>query len=143
MDEVHASLGSREPVFANNTAANRARNRRIEIFVAESQSAQPVQPVHPPQAVVERCNSYASQQVTGKTEEVVKDAGIGALGGAARLLVRSQAEVAALQREPVLVQLPAGPEEGSMGSMKTKKMMRGIRKHMLLVCARMVFRITY
>ena len=75
--------GSREPVFANNTAANRARNRRIEIFVAESQSAQPVQPAHPPQAVVERCNSYASQQVTGKTEEVVKDAGIGALGGAA------------------------------------------------------------
>jgi outer membrane protein OmpA-like peptidoglycan-associated protein len=72
--------GSREPVFANNTAANRARNRRIEIFVAESQSAQTGQP---PQAVVERCNSIASQQVTGKTEEVVKDAGIGALGGAA------------------------------------------------------------
>jgi outer membrane protein OmpA-like peptidoglycan-associated protein len=77
--------GSREPVFANNTAANRARNRRIEIFVAESQSAQPqsVQPVYPPQSVVERCNRYASQEVTGKTEEVVKDAGIGALGGAA------------------------------------------------------------
>lgn len=77
--------GSREPVFANNTAANRARNRRIEIFVAESQSAQPqsVQPVHPPQSVVERCNRYASQEVTGKTEEVVKGAGIGALGGAA------------------------------------------------------------
>jgi outer membrane protein OmpA-like peptidoglycan-associated protein len=75
--------GSREPIFANNTAANRARNRRIEIFVAESQSAQPVQPTQPPQSVVERCNRYASQQVTGKTEEVVKDAGIGALGGAA------------------------------------------------------------
>lgn len=76
--------GSREPIVANNTAANRARNRRIEIFVAESQqAAQPVQPAHPPQSVVERCNKYASQQVTGKTEEVVKDAGIGALGGAA------------------------------------------------------------
>lgn len=72
--------GSREPIFANNTPANRARNRRIEIFVAESQSAQPA---HPPQAVIERCNRYASEQVNSKTEEVVKDAGIGALLGAA------------------------------------------------------------
>lgn len=75
--------GSREPIFANNNAANRARNRRIEIFVAESQSAQSAQPVHPPQSVVDRCNRFASEQVTGKTEEVVKGAGIGALGGAA------------------------------------------------------------
>jgi len=27
--------GSREPLFANDTAANRAKNRRVEIFVAE------------------------------------------------------------------------------------------------------------
>lgn len=31
--------GSREPVVANDTAANRARNRRVEIFVAEPQAA--------------------------------------------------------------------------------------------------------
>jgi len=72
--------GSREPIFANNTSTNRARNRRIEIFVAELQSAQPA---HPPQSIVERCNRYASEQVNSKTEEVVKDAGIGALLGAA------------------------------------------------------------
>ena len=50
--------GSREPVAANNTEANRARNRRVEIFVAEPQATaqapqpaqqQPVtgQPVYP------------------------------------------------------------------------------------------------
>jgi len=72
--------GSREPIFANNTSVNRARNRRVEIFVAESQ---PALPAHPPQAIVERCNKYASEQVNSKTEEVVKDAGIGALLGAA------------------------------------------------------------
>ncbi|MGH8685148.1 MAG: OmpA family protein [Nitrosospira sp.] len=31
--------GSREPVMANDTAANRAKNRRVEIFVAEPQAA--------------------------------------------------------------------------------------------------------
>jgi len=31
--------GSREPVAANNTAAGRAKNRRIEIFVAEPEAA--------------------------------------------------------------------------------------------------------
>jgi outer membrane protein OmpA-like peptidoglycan-associated protein len=32
--------GSREPVAANDTAANRAKNRRVEIFVAEPEPAQ-------------------------------------------------------------------------------------------------------
>ena len=32
--------GSREPVAANDTAANRAKNRRVEIFVAEPQTSQ-------------------------------------------------------------------------------------------------------
>jgi len=72
--------GSREPIFANNTAAGRARNRRIEIIVAELQSAQPARP---PQSIVGRCNRYASEQVNSKTEEVVKDSVIGALLGAA------------------------------------------------------------
>lgn len=31
--------GSREPVAANDTAANRAKNRRVEIFVAEPQTS--------------------------------------------------------------------------------------------------------
>lgn len=75
--------GSREPIFANNTSANRARNRRIEIFVAESQPAQSAQPAYPPQSIIDRCNRYASEQVNSKTVEVAKDAGIGALLGAA------------------------------------------------------------
>jgi outer membrane protein OmpA-like peptidoglycan-associated protein len=32
-----AGRGSHEPLFANNSEANRARNRRVEIFVAEQQ----------------------------------------------------------------------------------------------------------
>ena len=43
----------------------------------------PPQPTHPPQSIIQACNKYASEQVNSKTEEVVKDAGIGALGGAA------------------------------------------------------------
>jgi len=43
----------------------------------------PPQPTHPPQTIIQACNTYASDQVNSKTEEVVKDAGIGALGGAA------------------------------------------------------------
>ena len=41
------------------------------------------QPTHPPQSIIQACNKYASDQVNSKTEEVVKDAGIGALLGAA------------------------------------------------------------
>ena len=41
------------------------------------------QPAHPPQSIMQACNKYASDQVNSKTEEVVKDAGIGALLGAA------------------------------------------------------------
>ena len=43
----------------------------------------PPQPTHPPQSIIQACNKYASEQVNSKTEEVVKDAGIGALSGAA------------------------------------------------------------
>ncbi|MGV7235320.1 MAG: hypothetical protein ACQ9ET_03590 [Nitrosomonadaceae bacterium] len=43
----------------------------------------PPQPAHPPQSIIQACNKYASEQVNSKTVEVVKDAGIGALGGAA------------------------------------------------------------
>lgn len=44
--------GSHEPVASNNTDANRARNRRVEIFVAEQQAtAQAPQPVQQPQPV--------------------------------------------------------------------------------------------
>ncbi len=38
-----AGRGSREPVAPNDTAANRAQNRRVEIFVAEPAPAQPQQ----------------------------------------------------------------------------------------------------
>ena len=41
------------------------------------------QPTHPPQSIIQACNKYAAEQVDSKTMEVVKDAGIGALGGAA------------------------------------------------------------
>ena len=41
------------------------------------------QPAHPPQSIIQACNKYASDLVNSKTEEVVKDAGIGALLGAA------------------------------------------------------------
>ncbi len=41
------------------------------------------QPTHPPQSIIQACNKYASDQVNSKTVEVVKDAGIGALFGAA------------------------------------------------------------
>ncbi|HVK94677.1 MAG TPA: OmpA family protein [Noviherbaspirillum sp.] len=36
--------GSRDPVASNDTAANRARNRRVEIFVAEQQATAQGQP---------------------------------------------------------------------------------------------------
>ena len=39
------------------------------------------QPAHPPQSIMQACNKYASDQVNSKTEEVVKDAGIGAIAG--------------------------------------------------------------
>ena len=44
--------GSHEPIAANNTDVNRARNRRVEIFVAEQQAtAQAPQPMQQPQPV--------------------------------------------------------------------------------------------
>jgi outer membrane protein OmpA-like peptidoglycan-associated protein len=36
--------GAREPVASNDTSANRARNRRVEIFVAEQQATAQAQP---------------------------------------------------------------------------------------------------
>jgi outer membrane protein OmpA-like peptidoglycan-associated protein len=43
--------GSHEPVVTNDTSANRARNRRVEIFVAEQQAtAQAPQPQQMPQS---------------------------------------------------------------------------------------------
>jgi hypothetical protein len=43
----------------------------------------PAKPAQPSLAVVESCNKYADDQVTGKTTEVLRDAGIGAVIGAA------------------------------------------------------------
>jgi outer membrane protein OmpA-like peptidoglycan-associated protein len=39
--------GSREPLVANDTAANKAKNRRVEIFVAEPAQAQAPAPAKP------------------------------------------------------------------------------------------------
>ncbi len=44
--------GSHEPLVSNDTNANRARNRRVEIFVAEQQTtAQAPQPLQQPQPI--------------------------------------------------------------------------------------------
>ena len=48
--------------------------------------SQPVyspQPAYPPQSVMDVCNRYASEQVRGKTEEVLTNAALGAAIGAA------------------------------------------------------------
>jgi hypothetical protein len=47
------------------------------------QAAYPPQPAYPPQSVMEACNRYASEQVNSKTEEVLKNAALGAVLGAA------------------------------------------------------------
>ena len=55
--------GSREPLVSNDTEANRARNRRVEIFVAEQQAtAQAPQPVQQqaPQPVYSQQPVYRS-----------------------------------------------------------------------------------
>lgn len=41
------------------------------------------QPVYPPQSVMDACNRYASEQIRGKTEEVLTNAALGAAIGAA------------------------------------------------------------
>lgn len=47
--------GSHEPIMANDTEAHRARNRRVEIYVAEPQStAQAPQPQSQPQAPMQQ-----------------------------------------------------------------------------------------
>jgi uncharacterized protein YcfJ len=45
--------------------------------------SKPAELAQPSQAVVEACNKYATDQVTSKTTELVKDGGIGAVLGAA------------------------------------------------------------
>ena len=47
------------------------------------QAAYPPQPVYPSQSVMEACNRYANEQVSSKTEEVLKNAALGAVLGAA------------------------------------------------------------
>ena len=47
------------------------------------QAAYPPQPAYPPQSVMEACNRYANEQVSSKTEEVLKNAALGAAIGAA------------------------------------------------------------
>lgn len=49
----------------------------------QAASPVPVQRAQPSPAIIEACNRYANEQVTGKTTEVLKDAGIGAVLGAA------------------------------------------------------------
>ena len=55
----------------------------VKVAAAPKPVYNPPQPTHPPQSIIQACNKYASEQVNSKTMEVVKDAGIGALGGAA------------------------------------------------------------
>ena len=78
--EAEAKIAEKEPEPAP------APKAAVKIAVAPPAPKpvyNPPQPTHPPQSIIQVCNKYASEQVNSKTVEVVKDAGIGALGGAA------------------------------------------------------------
>ena len=74
---------------AANAASQGAVSRKASsASVAHSRpqptaASKPISQAQPSPAVIEACNRYANEQVTGKTTEVVKDAGIGAVIGAA------------------------------------------------------------
>ena len=76
--ETEAKVAEKEPTPLPITAVKTA-----EAPPAPKPVYNPPQPTHPPQSIIQACNKYASEQVNSKTVEVVKDAGIGALGGAA------------------------------------------------------------
>lgn len=76
--ETEAKVAEKEPVIKPEPAVKIAAAPP-----APKPVYSPPQPAHPPQSIVQACNKYASEQINSKTMEVVKDAGIGALGGAA------------------------------------------------------------
>ncbi len=82
--ETEAKISEEEPASLPKTAAKVAvASPPPKPAPAPKPVYSPPQPAHPPQSIVQACNKYASEQVNSKTMEVVKDAGIGALGGAA------------------------------------------------------------
>ncbi len=82
--ETEAKVAKEEPVIKPKPAVKVAvASPAPKPAPAPKPVYSPPQPAHPPQSIVQACNKYASEQVNSKTMEVVKDAGIGALGGAA------------------------------------------------------------
>ncbi len=86
-EETDTQVAKKEVVKKEVVKKEPTSKPKIAVKVATAPPApKPVyipQPVYPPQSIIQACNKYASDQVSSKTEEVVKDAGIGALLGAA------------------------------------------------------------
>ena len=76
-----ADQGSRYPIREEEPT----NKPKAAVKVATAPPAQnlyvPPQPTHPPQSIILACYKYAPDQVNSKTEEVVKDAAIGAIAG--------------------------------------------------------------
>lgn len=72
-------------VVGQRTSTDPAQDQKSKVEAVQKTQHKTASAEHaqPPQAVVEACNKYADDQVTGKTTEVLKDAGIGAVLGAA------------------------------------------------------------
>lgn len=83
---VTGQKNAADPAVASTSAAQTAAahkaNNPSPAHARPQQAANTVS-AQPSPAIIEACNRYANEQVTGKTTEVVKDAGIGAVLGAA------------------------------------------------------------
>ena len=83
---VTGQKNAADPAAASATAAQTAvahKANNPSPAHARPQQATNAASAQPSPAIIEACNRYANEQVTGKTTEVLKDAGIGAVLGAA------------------------------------------------------------
>lgn len=70
-------------VVGQRTSADPAQDQKAKVEAVQKTQRKTAEHTQPPLSVVEACNKYADDQVTGKTTEVLQDAGIGAVLGAA------------------------------------------------------------